>query len=406
MFSNHGVDMLGLFNKLSASSSVYNIRSCVYCSDLVQGHLECPLHIRDEVLRILNADAQTNEVVGNPKRLALRCRDAAVRHLRRELRQTLNTAERLGEGEEPCRSQETLRRRAATTDAEGDHAAVRESGVVRRRIRVERGAVVIGRGDGRPPCTAVHILARLRGERSAGNSVAGVAGKAWVDHGVDVRALLERSGDRDRVCAMRLHAEMERLRSTLCEPAVECARDCTGRVLEETELLRELRAVRRDDERAHDDIRVAVDVLGHAMHDDIRAKEKWGLVVWREEGVVHDYERLRGVRVREADNPGDVDDAKGRVCRGLDPHQLRLCTESGEDGLVVGVLQVHESRVDALGLLRHAGHVTEGAAVYVVNGYDVGTRTERLDHCRSGCRARRKRQCGGSSALDRGQSLL
>jgi hypothetical protein len=44
---------------------------------------------------------------------------------------------------------------------------------------------------------------------------------------------------------------------------------------------------------------VAVDVLGHAVQDDVCAKEERGLEEEREEGVVDEHERTGGVRVSE-----------------------------------------------------------------------------------------------------------
>ncbi len=46
-----------------------------------------------------------------------------------------------------------------------------------------------------------------------------------------------------------------------------------------------------EDERAHDDVRVAVDVLGERVHDNVGAEEERGGVERGQEGVVDEHER-------------------------------------------------------------------------------------------------------------------
>jgi hypothetical protein len=69
-------------------------------------------------------------------------------------------------------------------------------------------------------------------------------------------------------------------------------------VLEETELLGEAFVVsfwrrrRGEDSSAHYDIRMAVDVFGEGVNDDVCALEEWGGIEWREEGVINEDEGL------------------------------------------------------------------------------------------------------------------
>ena len=82
-----------------------------------------------------------------------------------------------------------------------------------------------------------------------------------------------------------------------------------------------------EDEGAHDDVRVAVDVLSERVHDDVRAEDERGLVERREEGVVDEHKGARRGGAREGDDPRDVDQAEGRVRRGLNPDELSVGAE-------------------------------------------------------------------------------
>jgi hypothetical protein len=50
-----------------------------------------------------------------------------------------------------------------------------------------------------------------------------------------------------------------------------------------------------EDQRAHDDIRVAIDVFGEAVEDDVGPEEKGRGVEWRHKCVVYEDEGPRGV---------------------------------------------------------------------------------------------------------------
>ena len=89
-----------------------------------------------------------------------------------------------------------------------------------------------------------------------------MAREPGVDDLLDVRRALEGACDRKGVRSVGLHAEVQGLCATLREPAVICTRHRTDRVLQEPELLRERGVVRGEDEGTHDDVRVAVHVLG------------------------------------------------------------------------------------------------------------------------------------------------
>jgi len=95
---------------------------------------------------------------------------------------------------------------------------------------------------------------------------------------------------------MRLHPQMQRLGASLGEPRVVRARNCTNRVLQEPEFLIQWR-VRRKNECAHDDVRVAVDVFSETVQDDVGPEEEGRGVEGGEEGVVDKEEGMRWVTV-------------------------------------------------------------------------------------------------------------
>ena len=100
---------------------------------------------------------------------------------------------------------------------------------------------------------------------------------------------------------------MERLRPALGEPAIIRARNSPDGVLEEPQFFGESGVGGREDEGAHDDIRVAVDVLGKGVHDNVGAKEERSGVEGREEGVVNEDDGSGRVGAGDAGDTGDVD---------------------------------------------------------------------------------------------------
>lgn len=60
--------------------------------------------------------------------------------------------------------------------------------------------------------------------------------------------------------------------------------DC---ILEESETGVESRVVCREDEGAHDNVGMTVDIFGEGMHHDVGAEEERRGIERREEGIVH-----------------------------------------------------------------------------------------------------------------------
>jgi hypothetical protein len=72
---------------------------------------------------------------------------------------------------------------------------------------------------------------------------------------------------------------------------------------------------RREDKGTHDDVGVAIDVLGKTVQDDVSPKEKGGGVEGREKGVIDKEEGVGRMAVCDLGQAGDIDEAEGWVCR-------------------------------------------------------------------------------------------
>merc|ERR1712157_572934 len=105
---------------------------------LEASRLEATLEGLDEIRRVLDTDADADQVVANANLDPVFERYGAVGHLGRQLDQALHTAERFGKGED-AEAREQLVSRSIVgrvrLDSERDHAAVREGTVGSRRSR-------------------------------------------------------------------------------------------------------------------------------------------------------------------------------------------------------------------------------------------------------------------------------
>ncbi len=88
---------------------------------------------------------------------------------------------------------------------------------------------------------------------------------------------------------------------------------------------------------------VAVDELGHAVHDDVRAELDGALQERGGEGVVH--EQQGAVLVGDLGGGGDIGEHDGGVGRGLDEDDLGVRLHGGAEGVEIG--GVDEGRLDA-----------------------------------------------------------
>jgi hypothetical protein len=112
---------------------------------------------------------------------------------------------------------------------------------------------------------------------------------------------------------------MQRLRTSLREPRVISTGHGPNGVLQEPQFLVSAcqggRFERREDKGTHDDVGVAIDVLGKTVQDDVSPKEKGGGVEGRQKGVVDKEEGVGRMAMYDLGQAGDIDEAEGWVCR-------------------------------------------------------------------------------------------
>jgi hypothetical protein len=190
-------------------------------------------------------------------------------------------------------------------------------------------------------------------------------------HGADGLVGFQERDDRGRVLLVDAHPRRQRPQPSQGEVAVEGRPGEPEAVRPPRELLAQRRVL--GDDRAPDDVAVAVQVLRRRVHDEVGSESQRLLEHRREEGVVDDDERPgRAGAVRD---PRDVDEAQERVARRLDPHEARL----GGQGLRQGgrVVLVDEPHADP-GLALVGVQQPERAAVAVVRGQDEIARLEQV----------------------------
>ena len=204
--------------------------------------------------------------------------------------------------------------------------------------------------------------------------VAGICRQSGEVHATDDAVRLEGARDRFRVVGVALHPQLERLEPPKREPTVERRRDRAGRILQELHRLEDGRVP--GEHGALHEIRMAAEILRHAVHDDVGAERERLLEERRGECVVHDEQRAR--RVRRARHRGDVVNQQPRVGRRLDPDQPRLRRERRVQ--LAGGADVDLADHAAV-LLEHAIEDPVGAAVDVQRDHDFIARPEiRLEH--------------------------
>ena len=197
-----------------------------------------------------------------------------------------------------------------------------------------------------------------------GDGMTGVGGEPRIQHPRHRRVGLESSRDDRGGLAVTVHAHRERLDATQHEVAVERSGHRAGCVLDERELVAEVRICRRDE--ATDRVRVSTEIFRGGVHDDIGAERERLLKIWRCEGVVDDNEHA--VRVRNRADCRNVHDAETGIGRRLDPHDARVRRERLREPLRVG--EIGRRPLDAnVGV--HAGDEAERSAVGVARQHHV-----------------------------------
>ena len=112
-------------------------------------------------------------------------------------------------------------------------------------------------------------------------------------------------------------------------------------------------------------------ILGHAVHHEIRAEIQGLLETGRREGVVDDDERAPCVR--QPGDPCDVIDEEPRVGRRLEPHHPRPAGQGALHGVGIGEIDLGNL---AAARLEHRVQHPERAAIDVVWDEDALTRQQ------------------------------
>lgn len=307
----------------------------------INGLFQSLEHVVLEILSLLNTTADSHKVIKDADGLSLVLGDTSVGHAAGQLDQALNTSQTLGEGEDLGQLAEALSSGVSAADAEGQHTTAHTITVLLESdvavgVRVQTG-VVDGNNVGRG----------LKGLSNGGSVAGSLTG-----------------------------TQVQGLQTTVGQPGVESRGNSANCVLQEAETGLELVAVEGGD--THDDIAVAVDVLGDAVDDNVGAQVERVLNVGGQEGVVDDDEDTTLVGL--GDDGADVDEAQGRVARTLDPD------EAGVVGDVLTNVDLDlggEGHLDAVGL-GDLGEVTVSATVDVGHGDDMAAGGKALEDDSSG----------------------
>jgi hypothetical protein len=225
-----------------------------------------------------------------------------------------------------------------------------------------------------------------------------VVRQAGVVHGAHRGMFVEHGRDDARILFMHADARVERAQPAQGEEAVERRAGDAQRIGPPGEVCVVFRRAR--DDRAADDVAVAVDVFRRRMHHEVGAEVDRLLQRGRQEGVVD--HRARADVVRRFDREAQVGDAQQRVGWGFDPDQRRIARECGGERTRIRQIGEHEFEV---ALLRERVEQAPAAAIRVVRGHeDLARREARVQHQRD------RRHAGGGhhaarAAFQRGERI-
>lgn len=310
------------------------------------GQLQGLQDIVFEILGLLNAAAHPHEIVKDTSDFALIFGDAGVRHAGRNLAETLDAAQTLGQREDLGMLAEEVCCGLATLNAEAEH-------------------------------TAAHTIAVLLN----GDLPVGVGVQAGVVDRDDVWRRLEGLSDNSGVLGSFAGAQVKGLETAVSQPAVECRRNGANGVLQECKALAQSLRVEGGD--THQDIGVTVDILGHGVNHHVGAVIQRVLDIGAHEGVVdHNQDAMA---VGNFSHGFDIHQTEGRVGGGLDPDEFGL----------IGPNQVLDMQLDAwreghVDTVRrcHLGEISVSAAVDIGDRNNVRPSGEGLEDGRSSCGAR------------------
>ena len=191
-----------------------------------------------------------------------------------------------------------------------------------------------------------------------------------IPHAFDLRLAFEPLGHLERVAAMLLDAQIQRLQTADVKPGIKRGRHGARGILQERDLVADLLVVEHD--RAADHVGMAADVLGRRVDHHVGAIIERMLQHRGCEGVVH--RDLRAVRMRDRGCRRNIGDVEQRVARRLHPDPLVMlgfeCRAHRRGVGDVDHVKVHAPRHE------HLGQQAVSAAVHVVAEQDTVARLQ------------------------------
>ena len=143
---------------------------------------------------------------------------------------------------------------------------------------------------------------------------------------------------------MALHADGQGFYAAQGQEAVERPGNRAHRILQKAQLLAPFRLAffRADDGDAADDVRVAVQVLGGRVHDDVEAVFQRALHQRAGEGIVGHGDDAPCAA--DVGNRAQVGQFQHRVGGRFDPHHLRFRAQRGQQVFRIGQVDIGELR--------------------------------------------------------------
>lgn len=192
--------------------------------------------------------------------------------------------------------------------------------------------------------------------------------KTWVADTDDSVVRLEELGDGETVFTVSLHSNVKGFETSIDEVAVEGGRNSSNSELGEHELLLEL--VGFHGKETHDNVGVAVHVLGCGVHDNIGTEVKGSSIVAREEGIVNTDDDVLVDCVDLFGNGFDITDSEKRIRHELEPNHLGVWLDGGNN--IVGVTDIDHGELDSV-FGRNFVEISVGTAVEIISSDSMVT---------------------------------
>ena len=222
--------------------------------------------------------------------------------------------------------------------------------------------------------------------------------KARVKYPVDLGMSLQKLGNRHCGLFVALHAQVQGLKAAEVKPAVKGARHRTDGFLDVFHLFKYMLVI--GDDHAADDLVVPSEILGRAVHHDIRAELKGSEKDRRGKCGIDAQQDV--VLAGDFDHFLKVAHLQQRIGRGFDPEHPGLWGNHTAHGICVRGVDVAD--IDALltgDVIQKAGHTT----IYIIAADNVIPLGQQLEACvdsrHTACETH-----GVLAAVDRGKVFL